>query len=103
MKKKLSALPIVLAFVLLAALIAGLLFALGKLKGASQAQELEAVRRGVENGITLCYSIEGAYPESLDYLSENYGVTFDADKYIVHYDCFADNIRPAVTVIERTE
>lgn len=62
---------------------------------------LEAVKQSVENAVTLCYSIEGAYPSSADYLIENYGLNYDKEKYIVHYDCFAVNIRPSVTVMER--
>ncbi len=77
------------------------LSALNSAEGASKAQQLEAVKRSVENGITLCYSIEGAYPESLSYLTENYGVHYDAERYLVHYNCFAANIRPSVTVVEK--
>lgn len=67
----------------------------------SRAQRLETVTRSVQNAVTLCYSIEGAYPESLEYLTENYGVSYDRESYIIHYECFASNIRPTVTVIEK--
>ena len=49
----------------------------------------------------MCYAIEGAYPESVDYLAENYGLIYDKDRYIIYYDRFADNIRPTVSVLER--
>lgn len=68
---------------------------------ANRSGQLEAVKRLVENGITLCYSIEGAYPENIEYLSENYGVNYDKERYIVHYNCFAANVRPSVTVMEK--
>lgn len=45
-----------------------------------------------------CYAIEGQYPESVAYLEENYGLRIDHDRYIVHYDIFADNIMPEITV-----
>lgn len=46
-----------------------------------------------------CYSIEGAYPQDLEYLEENYGLNIDTDNYIVHYEIFSTNIAPDVTVI----
>ena len=55
----------------------------------------------MENGITLCYAVEGAYPENLEHLTENYGVVINEEKYLVHYECFAANVRPTVTVIRR--
>lgn len=75
--------------------------ALNSAENAARTQRLEAVKRSVENGITLCYSIEGSYPENLDYLRENYGVNYDSERYLVHYDCFAANVRPSVTVMEK--
>ena len=82
-----SALPWILGLVLFAGMIVWLV--------------MGQVRQSVENGVTLCYAVEGAYPESLEYLTESYGVVFDEDKYLVHYECFAANVRPTVTVIRR--
>lgn len=101
MKRFMSAVPVVLGIVLFAALILWLVLALGNASGASDEERLLQVRQSVENGITLCYAAEGAYPMSLDYLTESYGVVYDKERYIVHYECFADNVRPTVTVIER--
>lgn len=47
----------------------------------------------------LCYSVEGAYPQSLSYLEENYGVVIDREKYVVYYSCFASNIPPEIIVV----
>ena len=86
---------------LFAALIAWFVTALSGAGTASGEQTLAEIKQSVENGITMCYSIEGIYPESIDYLRESYGVVYDAERYIVHYESIAANIRPAVTVIER--
>ncbi len=91
----------VLSVVLFIVLIVWLLAALGNTEAASQRQQMESVKNTIENGITLCYSIEGTYPESLEYLVENYGVHYNSDNYIIHYECFAANIRPTLTVIEK--
>ncbi len=93
----------VLAVLLFAAALCWFLIAVSSAQSASDEQRLEALKSSVENSITLCYSIEGAYPESLEYLTEHYGVHYDDAKYLIHYDCFAANIRPGVTVIERVQ
>jgi hypothetical protein len=46
----------------------------------------------------FCYGTEGAYPESLAYLREHYGLQYDEDKYIVDYEIVGKNIRPQVRV-----
>lgn len=51
--------------------------------------------------ITYCYTIEGAYPESLDYLKEHYGLVYDEDLFFVDYRVSGSNILPDITVIER--
>lgn len=89
------------ASIVFCAVLVWFLIGVNSAGNATRVQQLEAVKRSVENGITLCYSIEGAYPETLAYLSENYGVHYDEERYIVHYDCFAANVRPSVTVVEK--
>lgn len=96
-----EAAPAILGIVIFAALILWLALALGNASRASDAERLEQVRQSVENGITLCYAVEGAYPESLDYLTERYGVVLDEARYLVHYECFAANVRPTVTVLRK--
>lgn len=93
----------IVAIVLFAAVLCWFLAAVNNTQAASDAQRLEALKSSVENSITLCYSIEGAYPEDMDYLTEHYGLRYDKNRYVVHYDCFAANIRPNVTVIERVQ
>lgn len=102
MREKISPLTIV-GFAIFLALVVWLAAAIGNMQTANSAQKLEAVRSSVENGVTLCYAIEGAYPDSLEYLTESYGVVYDSERYIVHYGYFAANIRPDITVMERTD
>ncbi len=102
MKKKTKQYIIpVVASVIFVAFVGWFILAVNSASGAGKSGRLESVKRSVENAVTLCYSIEGAYPESLEYLSENYGVNYDKDLYIIHYDCFAANVRPSVTVAEK--
>lgn len=101
--KKLNfrALPAALGIVLFAVMILCLVIALGNASRASDEERLAQVKQSVENGITLCYAAEGAYPDSLEYLTQSYGVVFDESRYLVHYERFASNVRPTVTVIQR--
>jgi hypothetical protein len=45
--------------------------------------------------------VEGKYPESLDYLKEHYGLTYNEDLFFVDYRVSGSNILPDVTIIER--
>lgn len=87
--------------VIFAAAIIWLCVTLGNASRATDEQELAAVKSTIEKGITMCYSIESTYPPDLEYLEKNYSVSYDKAKYVIHYSCFADNIRPTVSVIER--
>lgn len=84
-----------------AAAIIWLVVTLSNASQSTDRQELAAVRSTIEKGITMCYAIEGVYPSDLKHLEENYSISYNKDKYIVHYSCFADNIRPTVSVLER--
>lgn len=56
----------------------------------------ESIRRAVIN----CYASEGLYPPTFAYLVENYGIRIDEKKYVVHYEIFAENIMPEITVLK---
>lgn len=86
---------------LFAAILLWVTVSLANTSESAKRQERMAVKTTLENGITMCYAIEGAYPPSVEYLAENYGFTYDRTKYIVRYNIFADNVRPTVNVIER--
>ena len=96
-----SALTYIIPILLFGAMLTWFIIAMNNADSSTKERELEAVKSTVENGITMCYAIEGAYPESIEYLTENYGLIYDTEKYMVHYDRFADNIRPTVSVLER--
>ena len=96
-----NALIYIIPIVLFALMLSWVIVSLTNTSRSAGRQEMAAVKGTIENGITMCYAIEGAYPPSLEYLSENYGITYDTAKYVVRYDRFADNVRPTVRVVER--
>lgn len=71
---------------------------------ASDGRDAEALRvteDSLRRAVMSCYAIEGRYPESIEYLTENYGMYLDTDAYFVRYSVFASNIMPDITVIEK--
>ena len=64
-------------------------------------QEIQTLHRAIGRGIVHCYAIEGSYPESLQYLKDNYGLTYDEEKYFIDYQVLGSNILPDVTIIDR--
>lgn len=67
----------------------------------SGAQAYEALEQAVRRGIVHCYTMEGSYPESLQYLKEHYGLTYDEDRFFVDYQALGSNLLPDVTIIDR--
>ena len=64
-------------------------------------EESRIVYDAVHRAALTCYAVEGAYPDSLDYLKEHYGLKYDEENYFVTYDAFASNMSPDIYVVER--
>lgn len=67
----------------------------------TQAEERMLLEAALNRSITHCYAIEGTYPESLEYLTKNYGLTYDENKFYIDYQPLGADIMPDVTVIEK--
>jgi len=64
-------------------------------------QELELLREQVRRAAVACYASEGRYPQSLAYLEQAYGLHYDTERFAVHYDAFASNVMPDISVSVR--
>lgn len=62
-----------------------------------------AIRDAVLRAAVECYAVEGTYPDSLDYLERNYGLTVNHRDFIIAYEVFASNLLPDVQVLVRGE
>lgn len=85
-----------------AAALAVLLFfaaALNSLDSGRGEEDMRRLEDALRQGCVACYAIEGVYPPDLEYLEEHYGVQIDRDRYLVHYDIFAENLMPNITVL----
>lgn len=65
---------------------------------ASDEAEVELVSDAVRQAAVTCYAVEGAFPATLDYLKDHYGLRYDEDDYIVFYEAFASNQLPDIRV-----
>jgi len=98
-KKKRTGLLLSVALAALA-LSAGL-FAASRMDGVASDEQTAQLRRDIMRAAVTCYAIEGRYPQSLSYISENYGVHIDSSRYIVTYDLLGGNVAPSVSVLKR--
>lgn len=64
----------------------------------SEKYEEETLRENLSKMITICYSIEGRYPPSIEYIEENYGFSYDKDTYFIHYEMIGSNLMPMYEV-----
>lgn len=71
------------------------------LSAGTRKRQKESLENALARSITYCYTVEGTYPESLDYLKEYYGLIYDEDLFFVDYQVVGSNILPDVTIIEK--
>ena len=82
------------------AVIAMVIVGLRATEISSRAEGLRLLEESIMRAVIQCYAVEGAYPDSLKRIEEHYGVYIDGTRYVVHYDIFASNILPDITVME---
>lgn len=74
---------------------------LGYTGEASLAEQQASLERALRNGCVHCYASEGFYPESLDDLIEHYGITYDTEQFLIHYEINGSNVMPNIKVIAK--
>lgn len=62
--------------------------------------QMENLKQAILRSAVHCYAVEGAYPPSLSYLEEHYGISWNQEEYAVDYEIFSSNLPPTVTVID---
>ena len=72
-----------------------------RINTAQDTAETELVRTSVKEAALTCYAVEGAYPDDLEYLRENYHLAYNEERYFVTYQSFAWNQFPDIYVTER--
>ena len=87
--------------ILLAAAVIFVLTAVSNLEQGKQQQDIRQLEQVLHRTAVACYAVEGMYPPDVAYMREHYGLIYDESRYIVHYDLFASNFMPDITVMER--
>lgn len=88
-------------FLILALLLASFLLGLSRLEQGRQEQGARTLEDALRRAAVACYASEGFYPSDADYLCQKYGVVYEKSRYQIHYDCFASNLMPDITVVEK--
>ena len=66
-------------------------------------EDAQRAKEAIQKAALECYSIEGAYPQSLEYLKQHYGLYIQEDAYRIRYHYIGANIMPATDVYPRSE
>ena len=77
------------------------LFALSRLENAHRGAGKQQLEDALRRAAVTCYGAEGFYPPDVDYMVQHYGLQYDEDSYRVHYEIFATNLMPEMTVVEK--
>lgn len=72
---------------------------LNQTSGQMEQEQLKSLENAITRGVMQCYAYEGRYPESLSYLEENYGISYDETKFYIDYRPVAENLLPDITVL----
>lgn len=86
--------------ILIALLLGFSLFA-GFMTDNNATREKEILQNAIDRSITQCYALEGVYPDNLEYLETEYGLTYNKEHFFVDYTYIGSNLRPDITIIER--
>ena len=91
----------ILKLLIIAAVLVSFVMLVQWLGNRQSTAESEIVRQSIKDAAITCYAVEGAYPDSLEYLRENYFLAYNEDRFFVTYDAFSSNHIPDIYVTER--
>ena len=70
----------------------------GQVSDEAVSEQMELIENTIRRSAVQCYVVEGSYPESLEYLVDNYSLYYDKDGYTVHYNNHGGNLLPEIMV-----
>lgn len=94
---------VALSLLLVAAVAVLFLYGFARVSRSAAREQQTMTERAIQRALVNCYAIEGVYPSELAYLEEHYGLNINHTRFVVDYDSFGSNIRPAVRVVPRGE
>lgn len=73
----------------------------GVVSSANRSEGKETLLASLRRAAVCCYSVEGAYPPSVEYMEAHYGVSVNHQQYAVQYELVGSNIMPSISVYEK--
>ena len=67
----------------------------------TDSEHMKIAAEAIERAARQCYALEGAYPPTLEYLEENYGLMLDRDRFHYLYEVIGSNIHPIIEVLDK--
>ena len=89
------------AVLIFVALIVAFIFLVNNITSKGSGRELKIIKEAVKNAALTCYVVEGTYPDDVQYLRDNYNLSYNEEKYHVFYEPLASNLMPSIKVAER--
>ncbi len=80
------------------ALVVFIMTGLANISKTTEAEQLKSAEQALRRTAVQCYALEGQYPQSLDYMEQNYGLALDREKYVYHYQSIGANLLPQISV-----
>lgn len=68
---------------------------------SSYMDEKKMLSEAIDRDIIHCYSVEGFYPPSVEYMVTHYGLRYDDEKYVIEYNVIGKNIMPSYKIVEK--
>ena len=96
--RKRAVVRMIILLLITVAVIAGVWLGADSTKQRLTQKGLETTQQNLRRGAVACSALEGRYPQSLQYLMDNYNITVDESRYQVSYSIFASNLMPDITV-----
>lgn len=87
--------------ILAIAILLCFLLALSRLENAHQEAGKQQLEDALRRTAVACYAAEGFYPPNVEYMVQHYGLQYKEASYRVHYEIFASNLMPEITVVEK--
>ena len=69
----------------------------------SQKEDLQRINDTIVDLSLKCYSIEGQYPQDIQYLKNYYGLLVNEEDYHILYHYDGDNIKPTIHVYKKVK
>lgn len=74
---------------------------ISSLSDTSEREQETTLYSAITESAVHYYAVNGYYPEDLNTLIDDYGITYDKEHFFVDYQPQGENIMPEITVIKK--